>query len=119
MGIEASLFHAMNGFMLSIMLITVATIDRTAPPFLSSYVRTGNVNTIGPILILIAITSSLAIATLERAASANLAGMVRHTVVMSVLAGMAGVAARGRLSAVAPLVTDAPEPSPDPLRLSG
>jgi hypothetical protein len=119
LGMEASLFHAMNGLMLSVILITLATIDRTAPPFLTSYVRTGNVSTIGPILILIAVTCSLAIATLERAASEDLPGMVGHTLVMSVLAVTVAVAARGRLSVVAPLVTDLPEPSPDPLRLSG
>jgi hypothetical protein len=120
MGLAASLFHAISGFMLSVMLITLATIDRTAPPFLSSYVRTGNVNTLGPILILIAVTCSLALAAFERAAAKDLSGMVRHTVVMLAIMVAVGLMAKGRLSAGAPLVTDAPEPSAaDPLRLSG
>ena len=119
LGVSAALFHAMNGALLSAALLPLSMIDRTAPPFLSSYVRTGNVASTGPILGLIGVGCSFLAAVLERAAMASSLGMWRHTLVL--VAFVVGVreVARRRVERLVPLTTEIAEPAPGPLGLSG
>jgi len=119
MGPGAALFHGMNGMLLSALLLRLAGMDRTAPPFLSSYVRTGNVRSLGPIFVMVAVGISLMAATMERAAVGTAFGSVRHTLALLALVVAVHQIARRRLPAAPTLTTDAPEPSADPLRLSG
>jgi hypothetical protein len=119
LGLSAALFHAMNGALLSGVLLPLSMIDRTAPPFLSSYVRTGNVTSTGPILVLITVGFSFFAAVLERTAMATSLGMWRHTLVLLALVVAVRYVVRRRVEPLVPLTTEVTEPAPGPLGLSG
>ena len=119
MGPGAALFHALTGTLQSLLLLKLAMMGRSAPPFLSSYVRSGNVKSVGPIFIMAGVAMALSVAALERAAArAALAG-AGHTLVLIVLVVATDQLGRRRLPSASTLTTDAPEPSAEPLRLNG
>jgi len=119
MGPRAGLFHAMNGLLLSAVLLGFMMMDRTAPPFVSSYVRSGNVKSLGPIVVMVAVGLSLTAAAFERSAVGSAAGSLRHTLALCALVLVIHQTVWRRLPSTATLATDPPEPSSDPLRLSG
>jgi hypothetical protein len=68
---------------------------------------------------MLAVGTSLIAAALERAAVATAFGTIRHTFALLILFLVIDQVARRRLPVLAPLTTEAPEASADPLRLSG
>ena len=119
MGPATALFHVLTGSMQSLLLLKIGMMDRIAPPFLSSYVRSGNVKSVGPIFVMAALAMALTVAALERAAADTPLGSLGHTLALVVLILAIDYVVRRRLPSAATLTTDAPEPSADPLRLSG
>lgn len=119
LGPGAATYHALTGTMQSWLLLKFATMDRTAPPFLSSYVRSGNVKSAGPIFVMAAVAIAVTVAVLERSAAGTRLGVLGHTLALLVVLLATGEIRRRRLPSTGTLTTEAPEPSADPLRLHG
>jgi hypothetical protein len=113
-----ALFHAANGIVLAAILLTLSTSASEAPPFVSSYVRRGNVMSLGPVLGLIVLAFAFSAAALERASAGTARGILLYTLLpIGILAGVRIASARGA-ARMAPLAADAPEPVAQTLGLS-
>jgi hypothetical protein len=116
LGVNVAILRVMNGTLLSVLLLWLALHGRNVPPFISSYVPRGNVKSVGPIYVMAAVTFSLVVAAVERAASASTRGALLHIVALASVAAVARAGWR-RPADSAALAADLPEPTTQTLGL--
>jgi hypothetical protein len=119
LGTDAALFHAVNGVGLSMALVALIVSTQTVPPFVSSYVRRGNVKSLGPIFLMGVLAFAFSAAAVERAAFATVRGIVLHAAAVFGATIVVHLVSARRTKQLAPMAADVPEPTAQTLGLSG